>query len=150
MREAIEADEIEGRRVAPGTVITVSPWVLHRHRRRWVNPDAFDPTRFLPGAAPPDRFAYMPFGAGPRICVGASFALTEAVLVLSSVLARFRVAFAGPGTVLPLGRVTTQPDRPVRFVLSPRHAPWGAVTDMSLTGSGRTPISAPVQRSAAA
>ncbi len=141
VREAIAADEVAGRAIAPGTVITVSPWVLHRHRRLWTDPLAFDPARFLPGATPPDRFAYMPFGAGPRICVGASFAITEAVLVLSAVLARFRIAFAGAGTVLPLGRVTTQPDRPVRFVLSPRE---------SLTGSAHDPISAPIQRSVAA
>lgn len=143
VREAIKADEIAGRAIAPGTVVTISPWVLHRHRRRWVNPDAFDPSRFLPGAAPVDRFAYLPFGAGPRICVGATFALTEAVLVLAAVLARFRVAFAGPGTVLPLGRVTTQPGRPVRFVLSPR-------SSHSLTAPGRNPISRPIQRSVAA
>ncbi len=120
VREAIAEDEVAGRVVAPGTVITVSPWVLHRHRRRWRDPDAFDPDRFMPGAPPPDRFAYLPFGAGPRICVGASFALTEAVMVLASVLRAFRVELLGAGEVLPRGIVTTQPDRPVRFVLSPR------------------------------
>jgi cytochrome P450 len=120
VREAIEADEVAGRPVAPGTVITISPWVLHRHRARWKNPDAFDPGRFLPGAAPVDRFAYMPFGAGPRICVGATFALTEAVLVLAGLLRKFRVELVGHSGVLPRGIVTTQPDRPVRFVLSPR------------------------------
>jgi cytochrome P450 len=143
VREAVEADEIAGRPVAPGTVVTISPWVLHRHRRRWADPDAFDPSRFLPGAPAVDRYAYMPFGAGPRICVGASFALTEAVLVLSAVLGRFRVSFAGGGAVLPLGRVTTQPDRPVRFVLSPRSA-------KTLTGAGANPISSPIERSVAA
>jgi unspecific monooxygenase len=120
VREAIGADEIAGRPIAPGTVITISPWVLHRHRRRWHHPDSFDPARFLPGAPPPDRFAYMPFGAGPRICVGASFALTEAVLVLAGLLREFRVDLVGGGSVLPRGIVTTQPDRPVRFVLTPR------------------------------
>jgi cytochrome P450 len=117
VREAIGGDEIAGRAVAPGTVITISPWVLHRHRRRWADPDAFDPSRFLPGAPPVDRYAYMPFGAGPRICVGASFALTEAVLVLSALLQHFRVELVGPQGVLPRGIVTTQPDRAVRFVL---------------------------------
>jgi cytochrome P450 len=94
VREAIEADEVAGRPVAPGTVITISP--------------------------PVDRFAYMPFGAGPRICVGATFALTEAVLVLAGLLRKFRVELVGHSGVLPRGIVTTQPDRPVRFVLSPR------------------------------
>jgi cytochrome P450 len=120
VREAIAADEIAGRAVPPGTVVTISPWVLHRHRRHWRDPDGFDPSRFLPGAPPPDRFAYMPFGAGPRICVGASFALTEAVMVLAAFLRAFRVELIGQSGVTPRGIVTTQPDRPVRFVIAPR------------------------------
>jgi cytochrome P450 len=120
VREAIAADEVAGRKVAAGTVVVISPWVLHRHRALWRDPDVFDPARFLPGGPAVDRFAYLPFGAGPRICVGASFALTEAVLVLARLLARFRVALCGNGAVLPRGIVTTQPDRVVRFVLSAR------------------------------
>jgi unspecific monooxygenase len=120
VRQAIEADTIQGHDVAPGTVITISPWVLHRHRARWHAPDAFDPERFAPGARPPDRYAYLPFGAGPRICVGAQFALTEATLVLARLLKTFRIELAGPGTVLPRGVVTTQPDRPVRFIVTRR------------------------------
>ena len=122
VREAIGPDTIAGRRIAPGTVVSVSPWVLHRHRRRWRNPDGFDPARFLPGAPPPERYAYMPFGAGPRVCVGAQFALTEAVLVLARLLRAFRIELFGSGTVVPRGFVTTQPDRPVRFLLARRGA----------------------------
>ncbi|CAA9220894.1 MAG: Cytochrome P450 family protein [uncultured Acetobacteraceae bacterium] len=120
VREALGPDTIAGRRIAPGTVVSVSPWVLHRHRRRWRNPDGFDPARFLPGAPPPDRYAYMPFGAGPRVCVGAQFALTEATLVLARLLRAFRIELFGSGTVVPRGFVTTQPDRPVRFLLTRR------------------------------
>jgi unspecific monooxygenase len=120
VRQARAADRILGHDVAPGTVITISPWVLHRHRARWHAPDAFDPDRFLPGASPPERYAYMPFGAGARICVGAQFALTEATLVLARLVKSFRIDLAGPTGVMPRGVVTTQPDRPVRFVLSPR------------------------------
>ncbi len=120
VRQAQAADSIMGHDVAAGTTITISPWVLHRHRARWHAPDAFDPDRFAPGAPTPERYAYLPFGAGPRICVGAQFALTEAVLVLARLLARFRIALAGTGQVVPRGIVTTQPDRPVRFVLSER------------------------------
>ena len=123
VRVAKAADEIAGRRIEAGTVVSVSPWVLHRHRRRWDAPDAFDPTRFLPGAPPPARFAYLPFGAGPRICVGAQFALTEAVLVLARLLQSFRLGLAGPSEVVPRGYVTTQPDRPVRFIVSRRRPP---------------------------
>lgn len=122
VREAIEADEVAGHAVAPGTVVSISPWVLHRHRKLWDRPDQFDPARFLPGAEPPGRYAYMPFGAGPRICVGAQFALTEAVLVLARLVQTFRIELAGRGYVVPRALVTTQPDRPVRFVLSARGA----------------------------
>ena len=120
VREALGPDTIGGRRIAPGTVVSISPWVLHRHRRRWTNPDGFDPTRFLPGAPPPERYAYMPFGAGPRVCVGAQFALTEAVLVLARLLRAFRIELFGSGVVVPRGFLTTQPDRSVRFLLSHR------------------------------
>jgi unspecific monooxygenase len=120
VRQAQAADTIMDHPVAAGTTITISPWVLHRHRARWHAPDAFDPTRFLPEATPPERYAYMPFGAGPRICVGAQFALTEASLVLASLVQRFRISLAGSGAVLPRGIVTTQPDRPVRFLIQHR------------------------------
>ena len=120
VRQAQAADSILGHDVSAGTTITISPWVLHRHRARWHAPDAFDPDRFAPGAPAPERYSYMPFGAGPRICVGAQFALTEAVLVLARLLARFRISLAGAGQVVPRGIVTTQPDRPVRFILTER------------------------------
>jgi len=120
IRQALSADEVAGRAVAPGTMMVISPWVLHRHRKLWAAPDMFDPGRFMPGAPAVDRFAYLPFGAGPRICVGASFALTEAVLVLARLLRRFRVRLCGDGAVLPRGLVTTQPDRVVRFTLQER------------------------------
>ena len=120
VREALAPDVVAGRPIAAGTVVSMSPWVLHRHRRFWTDPDRFDPSRFLPGAQPPPRYAYMPFGAGPRICVGAQFALTEAVIVLARLMRAFRLEFFGRGTVIPRGFVTTQPDRPVRFMLTPR------------------------------
>ena len=122
VREALGPDTIAGRRVAAGTVVSISPWVLHRHRRRWRNPDGFDPARFLPGAPQPGRYAYMPFGTGPRVCIGAQFALTEAVLVLARLLRAFRIEPFGSGVVVPRGFVTTQPDRPVRFLLNRRDA----------------------------
>lgn len=120
VREALGPDTIAGRPVAAGTVVSVSPWVLHRHRALWDQPDGFDGDRFMPGAPPPDRYAYMPFGAGPRICVGAHFALTEAVLVLARLLRTYRIRFAGRGAVMPRAFVTTQPDRPVYFMLERR------------------------------
>jgi len=83
-------------------------------------PQRFDPSRFLPGAPPPARFAYMPFGAGPRTCVGAPFALTELVLVVATLVRAFRIELAPHRPVSPVGLVTIQPDPPPLFVLRPR------------------------------
>ncbi len=120
VREARAADVVGGEPIAAGTIVSISPWILHRHEAHWDRPDSFEPSRFLPGAPAPDRMVYMPFGAGPRICVGAQFALAEATLVLARLLRRFRLDLPGGGAVLPRGLVTTQPDRPVRFRLLPR------------------------------
>jgi cytochrome P450 len=122
VRQALGADRVAGIAITPGTVVSIAPWVLHRHRRLWTDPETFDPARFLPGAPPPERGAYMPFGAGPRICIGAQFALTEAVLVLARLLRAFRIELIGGADVRPRGLVTTQPDRPVRFLLTRRTA----------------------------
>ncbi len=120
VREAVADDVLAGEAVAAGTIVSISPWVLHRHEAHWSRPNEFDPRRFLPSQSPPDRMVYMPFGAGPRICVGAQFALAEATLVLARLLRRYRLSLPGGGEVVPRGLVTTQPDRPVRFRLAAR------------------------------
>ncbi len=86
-RTAVAADELMGREVRPGDTVILPIYALHRHHRLWRNPDAFDPDRFL---TPPERFAWLPFGDGPRVCIGANFAVQEAVIVLATLLARFR------------------------------------------------------------
>ena len=120
VRRALGPDVVAGHAVKKNDVVMVSPWVLHRHRRLWSDPEAFDPGRFLPGAPLPPRFAYLPFGAGPRVCIGAQFALSEAVLSLARLLARFRLVLDDSEPVLPQAVVTTQPDRQARFRLIPR------------------------------
>ena len=119
-RVANAADRAGAIDIPRGAVLLIAPWVLHRHRRLWRDPDAFDPTRFLPDAPAPPRFAYLPFGAGPRVCVGAQFALTEAILVLASLVRAFRVALDGEQAVMPTPVITTQPDRSPGFVLRGR------------------------------
>jgi cytochrome P450 len=116
-REAIAADRAGAIDIPRGTVLLIAPWVLHRHRRLWRDPDAFDPSRFVPDAPPVPRFAYLPFGAGPRVCVGAQFALAEATLVLAMLLRAFEVTLDDPRPVLPVAIVTTQPDHPPVFRL---------------------------------
>jgi cytochrome P450 len=119
-REAIAADTAGGIDIPRGALLLIAPWVLHRHRRHWRDPEAFDPSRFLPDAPPPVRFSYLPFGTGPRVCVGAQFALAEATLVLGSLMQTFRVELIEQRPILPVGIVTTQPDHAPLFRLIPR------------------------------
>jgi len=136
-RMAKAADQAGDVAIPRHAIILIAPWVLHRHRRLWTEPDAFDPARFAPDAPAPPRFAYLPFGAGPRICVGAQFALTEATLVLAALIGAFEVALDGPRPVLPVAVVTTQPDHSPTFRLRPRH-PTGAPPCPSSTPSAAT------------
>ena len=94
-RTAQAKDELCGREVLPGDTVILPIYALHRHHKLWNEPDRFDPSRFMDHKAI-DRFAYLPFGDGPRICIGASFALQEAVIILATLLARYRFA-AVPG-----------------------------------------------------
>jgi unspecific monooxygenase len=119
-RQSRKADVAGGIPVPARAVVMIAPWVLHRHRRLWAQPETFDPARFLPGTPPPDRFAYLPFGVGPRVCVGAQFALTEATLVLATMIRAFHIERADDEPVVPIAIVTTQPDHPPLFRLHPR------------------------------
>ena len=120
VRMAREADELAGEPVPAGSLVVMAPWILHRHRKRWAHPERFDPTRFLPGAPSIDRFAYLPFGVGPRVCIGAQFALIEATLVLARLAREFRLEIVGRKRVTPVAVVTTMPDRAPVFRLVPR------------------------------
>lgn len=119
VREAIGHDQLSGIEIPPRSIVMIAPWVLHRHKRLWQDPDVFDPSRFMPGAPPPPRFAFLPFGTGPRVCVGAQFALTEATIVLATLLSRLRITLRTPPP-LPSAVVTTQPNYPPLFALYPR------------------------------
>jgi unspecific monooxygenase len=119
-RAAAGPDILAGQPVGKGDVIFIAPWLLHRHEKLWRDPSAFIPQRFMPGTPPPDRFAYLPFGVGARVCIGAHFALVEATLALAKVIGAFRVELLDKDPVMPVGVVTTQPDRSPRFVITPR------------------------------
>jgi cytochrome P450 len=120
VRQALKDDDADGIAVPAGGIVFIAPWILHRHRRLWTDPERFDPARFLPGAPPPDRFAYLPFGIGPRVCVGAQFALTEATLVLAAMVQAFRIERADEEPFEPVAIVTTQPHPHPLFRLHPR------------------------------
>ncbi len=119
-RAAAGADTIAGLPVKPKDVVLIAPWLLHRHEKLWRDPNAFIPSRFMPGAPPPDRFAYLPFGVGARVCIGAHFALVEATLALAKMIGAFRVELLDKEPVMPIGVVTTQPDRSPMFRITRR------------------------------
>jgi cytochrome P450 len=109
-REAIAADALAGQAIRAGSLVVVPPYVLHRHKLLWRDPEHFEPDRFLPGEREKiDRFAYMPFGAGPRVCIGMGFALQEATLLLATVLRKFRLELAPGHQVAPVQRITLRP-----------------------------------------
>ena len=120
VRAARHRDTVAGVEMKPGDLAIIAPWLLHRHRKRWQEPDAFVPERFLPSAPAVDRFAYLPFGVGPRVCIGAHFALTEATLVLAELIRSFQIELMTTRPVLPVAVVTTQPDHAPQFHLQPR------------------------------
>lgn len=94
-RTAVQDDVVGNVRVLKGTTVIVSPWVVHRRADLWPNPEGFDPHRFNPAAiAERHRFAYIPFGGGPRICIGARFATMEAILVLARLAQEWRLNLA--------------------------------------------------------
>ncbi len=121
-RQALAEDRIGRIKIPRGSLVTVAPYVLHRHRRLWEEPDAFIPERFLPeNRARIDRYAYLPFGAGPRVCIGASFSVMEATLVLAHVLHAVRLDRAPEaGPVVPLHRVTLRPQDGLRMRVTAR------------------------------
>jgi unspecific monooxygenase len=119
-RSACGADSFAGLKIKPHDVIMMAPWLLHRHEKLWRNPNAFVPQRFMAPNPPPDRFAYLPFGAGPRVCIGAHFAQVEATLALAKLVGTFRIELIDKEPVIPMGVVTTQPDRSPMFVIKPR------------------------------
>ncbi len=109
-REAIEPDRYKELAIVKGAQIQIMPWTVHRHRKLWREPDAFMPERFHPGNRDAiDRFQYLPFGAGPRICIGAAFAMQEAAIALAVLMSRFRFDVTERTRPWPVQKLTTQP-----------------------------------------
>jgi cytochrome P450 len=124
-RAAIDEDRIGSVKIPRGSLVSIPPYVLHRHRRLWREPDDFVPERFLPeNRSAIDRFAYLPFGAGPRVCIGAAFALQEAVIVLAHMVRAARLELAAGHVVRPVVKVTLRPagGLPMRLRMRPDRA----------------------------
>jgi cytochrome P450 len=120
-REALADCEIGGYAIPAGTTIIISPWVSHRNPRYFADPAAFRPERWDGDfAATLPRFAYVPFGGGPRICIGNRFAMMEAVLILATVAQRFRLELQSDQPVVPMPSITLRPTDGVRVKLALR------------------------------
>jgi cytochrome P450 len=120
-RRARAARVIAGRQVPAGSIVMLVPWLLHRHERYWQAPDLFDPGRFMPGGSGvPDRYAYIPFSIGPRICTGAAFALTETVIALATLARHVRPRLRPGHAVMPTCRLTLRPGDTLPMRLEPR------------------------------
>jgi cytochrome P450 len=121
MRQAKESDELCGFKVTPGMLIMVSPWILHRHRRLWDDPERFDPTRFAKESSEKrPRFAYLPFGGGPRVCIGATLAMTESILILAVLAQQFRLRLKEGQRVTLQTRITLRPKNGMTMILQHR------------------------------
>jgi cytochrome P450 len=116
-----QADTLAGVEVKPRSLIVIAPYVLHRHLTLWDRPDVFDPTRFLGEAKTRiPRFAYLPFGAGPRTCIGSSFALQEATIVLATLVQRFDMRLMPDAKVWPIQKITLRPEHGLPMRITPR------------------------------
>jgi cytochrome P450 len=101
--------------------VLISPWLLHRHEKLWREPERFDPERFAPERAEArPRYAYLPFGGGPRICIGAGFAMQEALIILAMLAQRWRFALAPGAAVEPVGFITLRPKGGLPMVMERR------------------------------
>jgi cytochrome P450 len=118
-REALGPDRLGDEEVRKGDIVSIWPWLLHRHKALWDDPDVFDPDRFANGHKR-HRFQYIPFGGGPRLCVGARFATAEALTILAHWLSRWRFEPVPGHEVRTHGMVTLRPAGGLPLILSPR------------------------------
>jgi cytochrome P450 len=120
LRSPARAVSLAGRTLRPGELVFLPIYAIHRHRSLWTNPDDFDPDRFSPEkSAGRHRYSYMPFGAGPRGCIGMGFAMLEATAILAKLLPRFRFEPSRPP--LPIAKITLRPTAGMPVRLRKRH-----------------------------
>jgi cytochrome P450 len=120
VRRATSTETVAGVRIPRGAMVAVTPWIIHRHRALWDDPERFDPARFLADAPSRPRLAYIPFGAGPRTCIGMRLALAEIVLALATIARRYRVRLAQGQTIELQHRATLRPVGGLKMTLERR------------------------------
>jgi cytochrome P450 len=109
-RSSLGEDALDGYALPPGALVLLSPYLTHRHPMFWEEPERFDPNRFVPArAAGRHTFAYVPFGGGPRRCIGSGFASLEMQLIVSTVAQRYRLAILPEARVVPVAGLTLRP-----------------------------------------
>jgi cytochrome P450 len=120
-RTALEDFDIGGYHVPAGSPILMSQWVAHHDPRYYDEPDRFDPDRWLdPRYKTAPRFIYFPFGGGPRVCIGSSFANAEAALVLSTIAQKFQLRLTSTAPIEPVPGITLRPRHGVQVTLTRR------------------------------
>ncbi len=113
-------DEIGGYHISAGAMVMIFPYVTHRHPAFWENPETFDPERFTPERTlNRPRYAYFPFGGGPRQCIGNNFAMMEAQLILATVMQRFRLRLVPEHKVELEASITLRPRHGILMTIDP-------------------------------
>ncbi len=121
VRQSAKTCPMRDKTVVKGASVVISPWLIHRHRDLWQQPDAFNPDRYKDDQSRESlQKAYLPFGMGPRVCIGAAFALQEAVLILSTVVRHYRLQAVLGHVPQPVGRLTIRSANGVRLTLHRR------------------------------
>ena len=140
LRTTAADDIVCGRRIPRGALIAIMPWVVHRHRKLWTDPDRFDPERFnAENTAERHRFAYLPFALGPRICVGGLLAIVEMVLIVAVLTQRFRFRLAPGRPVRPVGGLLTlRVDGGLWMTAEPRRFEPSARSEPRIAAAGGT------------
>ncbi|MDV2856263.1 cytochrome P450 [Oceanimonas sp. CAM02] len=121
-RECAHATEMRDKQMKAGSTVMVSPWLIHRHKDYWHNPHSFDPYRFTSKELKtPLSKSYLPFGAGPRVCIGAAFAQQESSLILASILQHYHISMPPGFEPQPVGRLTIRSENGLQLILTPRN-----------------------------
>jgi cytochrome P450 len=129
LRTAAADDVVCGRRIPRKSVVAVMPWIVHRHRKLWHDPDCFDPDRFAPEqAAGRPRYAYLPFSVGPHVCIGASLAMIEILITVAVLARRFRFCLVPGQRIEPIAWTSLRPGRGIRMTVEKRE-PLAALRD---------------------
>ncbi len=123
MRRALAEDTVSGRRIPRNAIVAIMPWVVHRHRKLWRDPDRFDPDRFAPAEiASRSRYAYLPFAVGPHVCVGASMAMLQLIVAVAVLARHFRFRLVPGRAIEPTAWTNIRPKGGMWMTLEPRLA----------------------------